>query len=140
MPAPSLKTRLSEFTLVGAVGFVTDGGLLVLLHDVYGINPYASRCVSFPVAMTVTWLLNRWLTFADRKDSRAASELGRYAVVAVCGALLNMLIFFALVRYFSFMSEIVLLPFAIASGIALVFNFLGSQHFVFTHQNELDET
>ena len=31
------------------------------------------------------------------------------------------------------MSEIVLLPFAIASGIALVFNFLGSHYFVFRH-------
>ncbi len=133
MPAPSLKTRLSRFTLVGFVGFFTDGGILLLLHDVYGINPYASRCVSFPVAMTVTWLMNRLLTFADRKDSQAASELGRYAAVQVVGALVNVLVFFALVRYFSFMSDIVLLPFAIASGIALVFNFLGSHFFVFRH-------
>ena len=134
MPAPSLKTRLSHFTVVGFVGFLVDGGILVILHDVYSVNPYASRCVSFPVAMTVTWLLNRVLTFADRKDARATSELGRYAMVAVAGALLNMLVFFALVRYFTFMGEIVLLPLAIAAGVALIFNFLGSRFFVFRHQ------
>ena len=134
MTAPSLKTRLSRFTFVGFVGFLVDGGILVLMHDVFGVNPYASRCVSFPVAMTVTWLMNRLLTFSDRKDARAGSELGRYATVAIAGALLNMLIFFALVRYFTFMSEIVLLPLAIAAGIALVFNFIGSRFFVFRHQ------
>ncbi|MEM9401989.1 MAG: GtrA family protein [Pseudomonadota bacterium] len=136
MSAPSLTSRVSRFTVVGFVGFIVDGGILVLMHDVAGVNPYASRCVSFPVAMTVTWLMNRLLTFSDRKDARAADELGRYAAVAVTGALLNMLIFFALVRYVSLMNQTVLLPLAIAAGIALVFNYLGSHYFVFRHNTQ----
>jgi putative flippase GtrA len=126
--------QAGNFIAIGAIGFCVDGGLLTLLNGGYGVELVPARLVSFTAAVTVTWLLNRKRTFADRKDSRPAREWGRYAVVNGVGALLNMLIFFWLIARFEVMAGMPLLPLALAAGVALVFNFLGSRHVAFREQ------
>jgi putative flippase GtrA len=128
----SIKLRLSQFLMIGAIGFVVDAGLLLFLHERMAINVYLSRCVSFPLAMTTTWLLNRLFTFSDSRSPGRGREWGRYAVVNSIGALLNLGIFFVLVTFVALLQDAVLLPLAIAAAVALVFNFLGSRFFVYT--------
>lgn len=127
----STGKQLRSFAIIGATGFAVDGGILTLLNSVFGLELLQSRITSFAVAVTVTWFLNRHRTFADRKDENAAREWGRYAVVNSIGALLNMAVFFWLVYRYSELAEYPLLPLAIASIIALSFNFLASKHIAF---------
>ena len=123
-----------NFAMIGGIGFVVDGGFLTLLNSVFEFDLIPSRVASFSAAVTVTWFLNRRRTFADRKDPRAAREWGRYVVVNSIGAALNMGIFFWLVHHYSSLAKIPLVPLAIASSIALVFNFLASKHIAFRRQ------
>jgi len=126
--------QVRKFASIGAVGFVVDGGILTVLNSLYAFDLLFSRLVSFSVAVTVTWYLNRHRTFSANKDRRAALEWGRYTVVNSIGALLNMSIFFLLVHQFKLMADMPLLPLAIASLMALTINFLASKHIVFREQ------
>ncbi|MFQ5609922.1 MAG: GtrA family protein [Woeseiaceae bacterium] len=127
--ATATLTQAGRFAAVGAIGFIVDGGILTLLNGVYDVSLLYSRLVSFSLAVTVTWFLNRQLTFAATPEP--GREWGRYAIVNSVGALLNMGIFFWLVYSFDAFAAWPIAALAIAAVIALVFNFLGSRHIAF---------
>ena len=131
--AGATMTQAGRFAAIGAIGFVFDGGILTVLDSVYGINLFYARLVSFSVAVTVTWYLNRHLTFVGGARNRPGREWGRYAVVQSIGALLNMGIFFWLIIAFEALAEWPVIPLAFAASIALIFNFFGSRHIAFRH-------
>ncbi len=122
-----------RFVVVGAIGFFVDGGILTLLHSLFDFSLLHARLVSFAVAVTVTWYLNRRHTFAASKDVQAMHEWGRYAVVNGIGAALNLGIFLWLVYRFSVLASWPIVPLAIAASVALIFNFFASRHLVFRH-------
>ena len=69
-----------RFVIVGGVGFCVDGGILVLLHQYFGLGILVSRLFSFLVAGTTTWYLNRRLTFQTGLHTTQVKEerfLGR---------------------------------------------------------------
>jgi len=119
-----------RFGLVGAVGFVVDGGVLqALLH--VGWGPVAARAVAVPVAVLATWLLNRSFTFPEAQDGPALPSLVRYAGVSALGASVNFAIYTMLVMLSPAMAARPLVALAVASVIALLVNYLGSKHFAF---------
>ena len=122
-----------RFVIVGAIGFLVDGGILTLLHSVFDFSLLHARLCSFSAAVTLTWYLNRQHTFAASKDVRAVHEWGRYAIVNSIGALLNLGIFLWLVYRFTALANWPIIPLAVAASIALVFNFLASRHLAFRH-------
>lgn len=121
------------FTLIGAAGFGIDAGLLMLGHQLLGLGWPVARVISFSAAATVTWLLNRTLTFKDRSGTAKASEWRRYVAVNGVGAVLNLGIFLALIQYVPMFEDRALPALAVAACIALAFNFLGSRTVVFRH-------
>ena len=126
-----LTQQAGRFFIVGSIGFFVDGGLLTLLHSLFDFSLLHARLVSFAAAVTVTWWLNRQHTFADSKDARVVNEWARYVVVNSIGALLNLGIFLGLVYRFSALAGWPILPLAIASSIALFFNFVASRNIAF---------
>jgi putative flippase GtrA len=66
-----------RFCAVGTVGFVIDAVILQLLVLGIGMSPYLVRIISFLVAASATWLMNRHYTF--KVEHRAThSEWARY--------------------------------------------------------------
>ncbi len=123
--------QAGRFIIVGTIGFLVDGGILTLLYSVFEIGLVHARLCSFAAAVTVTWYLNRQHTFADRKDTRAVHEWGRYVAVNSIGALLNLGIFLFLAYRFTLFANWPIIPLAIASSIALFFNFFASRQLAF---------
>jgi len=126
-----VSRQFISFGFIGTIGFLVDGGILTLLNSLAGMGLVASRLCSFCVAVTVTWLLNRHLTFNDLKNERMLHEWTRYAALNGLGALLNLAIFIWLIFHFEMFAAFPLVPLAIASAIALGFNFTVSKYFVF---------
>lgn len=129
----STGRQVRSFAAIGGVGFIVDGGILTVLNSIYGLELLPARMVSFSVAVTTTWYLNRQRTFASNKNSRIASEWGRYAAVNSIGSLLNMGIFFWLVARYQVLATTPLVPLGIAALVALIFNFAASKYIVFRH-------
>ena len=130
-----IRREAFRFGAIGGIGFIIDGGILTALHSVWGIGLIPARLVSFSVAVTATWALNRRYTFTTRQDPQAFSEWRRYAAVNGVGALLNLGIFFALIARFPQLAALPLLPLALAASVALLFNFVASRQFAFQRRH-----
>ena len=69
---------------MGAVGFLVDGGLLYLLVA-QGMSPHLARLLSFSVALTTTWALNRAWTFQAGSSVEAGRSYAGYLLVQLSG-------------------------------------------------------
>jgi putative flippase GtrA len=124
--------RFSSFVVVGAVGFVVDGGILSTLIHLYGWSHVSARAVSFAVAVTVTWYCNRRWVFSATSDR--AREYGAYLGVQAVGALINLGTYLLLIALFPPLARLPLLPFAAGSALALLFNYSGASRWVFAER------
>lgn len=114
-----------RFLLVGGSGFVIDAGLTYLLVQL-DIASWLARIPAIALAMTYTWLANRTFTYRVGTD-RSAGEAVRYASVALALAMINYLIYLALVRKGVWPVAAVTL----ATALQVVMGFYGYRYFVF---------
>ncbi|GAB3130502.1 GtrA family protein [Novispirillum itersonii] len=117
------------FGLVGGIGFLTDAGTLSLLHEIFGWGSIEARAVSFPVAVTVTWLLNRNLTFS-RSPVTSSRYIG-YFLLQGLGALVNFAIFSALVRSMIPVLSLPVPALAVGSAVSMFLTFFGCRLVIF---------
>jgi putative flippase GtrA len=126
-----LFTEILRFGIVGAIGFLIDSSILYLLTR-NGMNPLVARCVSFPIALGTTWLLNsRWTFTADQARLPRSDQRMRYAGTQLIGLIINYTTFAVALRLLGSTSLHAVLALAIASVLAMLFNFAGARYFVF---------
>lgn len=125
-----LMGQIIRFGAVGGVGFVVDGSLLAVLVG-SGVDPYLARALSFPVAVVVTWLLNRNWTFRDSRDASRKGQFRRYLGVQIVGSLTNYLIYSIFITFFGTAAIMVFWGFAIGSAVGSALNFAGARYVAF---------
>jgi putative flippase GtrA len=121
-------SRVIRFGIVGATGFVVDAAVLELLMRTTPLGPFLSRAIAIAVAITATWLLNRKFTFGASRHS-VLGEGVRYGSVGLTSAVLNYLVYSALLVVFPALSPLEAL--VLASIIATGFSFFAYSRFVF---------
>ena len=106
-----------RFGFVGLSAFALDYGVLAATIQL-GASPYAGRVLSMALAMVLTWVLNRRLTF---KTSAPPSwrEFAAYTGLALAGIALNYAIYSAVL----WAGASLLAAMVLGTGIAAVFNF-----------------
>lgn len=124
-----LLTQILRFGAVGAVGFVVDGGLLWLFLSL-DMSPYLARALSFPMAVIVTWALNRNWTFRTLRERKKGQFL-RYFGVQVAGNLTNYMIYSLIITIVGADSTTVFAAFVVGSFVGSCCNFLGARFFAF---------
>lgn len=121
-------TRLASFVVAGAIGFLTDAGVLHLLITYTAVGPYLARIVSIALAMMVTWQINRRITFGH--SGRSALDEGvRYTFVGSLGAALNYAVYAALIYAIPPIQPVAAV--VAASLAAMVFSYFGYSRLVF---------
>ena len=120
--------RFFRFGVVGATGFLVDSGVLVILINGFGLDPYSARIFSIIVAVTVTWRLNRSVTFRP-SDRGQVREGARYYFVAATTATTNFLIYSALLILIDGLPPVVAT--AIATIITMFMSYFGYSQVVF---------
>ncbi|MGE8318176.1 MAG: GtrA family protein [Comamonas sp.] len=84
-----ISRSFAWFLVAGGLAFLVDVGVLSLLRGVLGV--YGARIVSFWLAATLTWLINRNLSFAGRPAAGGMlSEYLRYLGLMLGGGLVNL--------------------------------------------------
>jgi len=118
-----LHKSFALFVLAAAVGFVVDAGVVTFLVRELGWGPWEGRVVSFPLAVTSTWLLNRRYAFrsAARGDQRV--EYAAYWAIQLAGAAVNFGIFGLCLHLAPVLAEWPFVPVAIGGFAAMLFNF-----------------
>ncbi len=132
----SAETRgyFARFLSVGGVGFIADAGVFQVLVWL-GQGPILARVASTVVAVTVTWFLNRRLTFRTSGVSRRGPEYLRYWLVASVGLVINFGVFLLALAIVPLMQEIPILALFAGAGAAVIFNFIGARYWAYRRES-----
>lgn len=125
--------QIAMFAVVGTAGFVAD--VAVLYSVALVLNWYAARIVSFILAATLTWYLNRNSTFRSEASQQTApstwhKEWKKYLATVSAGAVVNYALYAGVIQTWNHMA-------APGAGVALgsiggmILNFLAVRRWVY---------
>lgn len=120
-----------RFVIVGGIAFGVDAGVLTLLVKGTDVGLYLARVVSFSLAVSVAWYLHRLWTFDTTSQARRGREYSAYIITQVIGALINLAVYVVCIERYQWMAQHPVLPLAIGSVAALIFNFVCAKKLVF---------
>jgi putative flippase GtrA len=127
-----LIRQFAQFGAVGTVGFLVDASVLLLLLHATHAGFYLGRLISFLCAATVTWCLNRTITFRSRAASRGISaEWLRFVAVSCLGGIVNFGVYSALLLSFASFAAAPVAAVAAGSLSGMVVNFGLSRSYAF---------
>ena len=124
----------SKFLIVGALGFATEAAILQVLVGKGLAGPYLARCISFPVAVTLTWALNRRLTFVERPMGSSGLRYMLYVFGQIVAALANLGAYAALVFLKPRLAGVPVVALAGGAVVGLVINFCWADLVVFRRE------
>jgi len=131
-----LLGEILRFGIVGVVGFVVDAGVLTLGIRA-GTGPWLGRAISYVVAATVTFSLNRAWTFRAADRSRPMMrDWGMFLFINLVGFVCNYGTYAALISGVPLVRELPVLGVAAGSLAGMAGNFLLSRRFVFRNRYE----
>lgn len=131
--------RFLRFCLVGIIGFAIDGGLLYLLVT-RQFDPYLARAISFPVAVSATWYLNRhWAFGIGSGIAGKGRDYRRYLLVQGTGAIGNYLVYALLLVFLDPTASNALAALAVGALVGLAINYTGSRWWVFGYALSPDQ-
>ncbi|MGB3864279.1 MAG: GtrA family protein [Xanthobacteraceae bacterium] len=81
-----------RFLVVGSIGFATDATVFFGCVYELGWLIVSARVAASLIAMTVTWLLNRSITFADGRMERQSFEYVKYLIASLIGMSANLIV------------------------------------------------
>jgi putative flippase GtrA len=119
--------RVMRFGAVGAAGFAADAAILVLMIERLNGNPIEARMISAPVAIFLTFALNRSWSFADLKQHSIVRSFASYISVQGFGFLLNLLLYSLVIAII----RSPLAALAISSVSVMTLNYLGARFWAF---------
>ncbi|MGE8445449.1 MAG: GtrA family protein [Comamonas sp.] len=118
-----IKRSVLWFLIAGSLAFVVDVAVLTLLRDALGV--YAARAVSFWLAATTTWLINRNISFAGRSASGSLlTEYLRYLGLMLGGGAVNLAVYSLLAWIFPQGPLWLMLYVAAGTLVAMTVNYL----------------
>jgi putative flippase GtrA len=120
-----------RFGMVGVAGFTVDYLVLQAMVQMFGLNAFSGRLVSFSVAVATTWLLNRTFTFRHRTSHGPVRQAMLYFAVQGAGGLANYGAYSAAIFAAPALIHVLAIPLAIGSAAGLCLTFLGSKHLAF---------
>lgn len=94
-PVNKLAKRTLFFIFVGFIGFCIEYSIIKSFIYLFKADPISPRAVSFPIAVLITWILNRKYTYQVKTPANI-SELIRYTRVTVFAQAVNVITYTAL--------------------------------------------
>lgn len=121
------------FVVAGVVGLLVDIAVLTALRGSLGV--YRARFASFLVAATVTWLLNRHVTFAGRAATVGLlAEYLRYLGLVAGGGIVNFATYSMLAWQFPQTPVLLAVYVALGSLAGMTVNYLGTSRLLYRHR------
>ena len=129
--ASRLDADFFRFALVGVAGFTVDYAVLHCLVAFAGLNPFAARFISFPIAVVATWLLNRSFTFRAPTAHGPVRQAFYYVAVQGAGGVANIAVYSAALALVPTLRHYLPIALALGSATGLCVTFAGSKYIAF---------
>lgn len=136
-----LVKQFSKFVIVGGINTGIDVVILRVLVGVTGITGgigiVVLNAISFSVAVVNSYFMNKFWTFEDKtRTNQESFKFSQFFIVSLIGISLNSGVVYAITTFTQPMFGLspanwVIIAKLIATGVSLVWNFVGYKLFVF---------
>ena len=135
MELKPLILKFIKFGVVGASGMVVHGGVLYLMKEVVGLNPFVANSIGFITAATTNYILNRIWTFRSH-EKQVGVEYLKFILVSVIGLGINNGTLWLAGRALPSWTDDwrFYILWVIAVGVTTLWNFFGNMLFTFRKQ------
>jgi putative flippase GtrA len=124
-----MLVQFSRFGVVGTLGFVWDTSVVYATAPLVG--PYIAGLISYVVAGSINWLLNRIWTYAGAVHAAPHRQLLMFLLANSIGLVLNRGVYFALIATEPVCRTYLILPIAAGGLCGMFVNFFLSRALVF---------
>jgi putative flippase GtrA len=128
---PTTQIRFLKFSGVGVIAFLVDVEVFQGAISLTGMSPYVARVVSFVVATSAAWLLNRTFTFRDAETVRPDLQWVRFFAANLAAGALNYAVFVAMIAVWPLAAARPVIALAVGSLCGVSFNFTTYHRYVF---------
>lgn len=126
-----LMEQIVKFGIVGAIATVVDMGVLILLKELFGINPNIAAAISFTISVVFNYICSMKFVFERRDDMSRQKEFIIFLVLSIIGLVINEAIMIGLDGRLEFLKSWVLiyrweymLRKVVATLVVLIWNFV----------------
>lgn len=130
-PDSGIGGQFTRFAIVGVAGFLVDSAVLYVCLYALDLGIYGGRLVSYLLAATTTWFLNRQLTFRHSCRRAPLAQWTRFLVTNAVGGAVNYATYVAVMTLGPGSALLPLLGVAAGALAGLGFNFTASRRYVF---------
>ncbi|AJS60348.1 GtrA family protein [Paenibacillus sp. IHBB 10380] len=95
-----LRLPLIKYAIVGGLGTGIHFAVLIMLVELWNMNPVVSSIIGFIVVLIISYFLNRIWTF-ENQQSGYAKQFMKYVIVSCAGMFINTLIMYVTVEWLS---------------------------------------
>ena len=127
-----LTLRMLRFGTAGTAGFLVDTAVVYALRAPLGL--YGAGAVSYLVAASVVWLINRRWTFRDRAQQPPGRQWTLFLAVNLVGFTLNRGCYAALIATVPVCARMPVLAVAAGAIAGMGVNFMLAQRVVFAER------
>ena len=113
-----------KFGVVGVLAFLIDYGVLMLLSQVFHMNPVAAAAISFVVSVVFNYVASMRFVFTHRDDLSKGREFVIFVVLSVIGLGINELCMWAGTALLGESALMVTVTKVFATAVVMVWNFL----------------
>jgi len=131
---PSLTSlpQFVRFSIVGAIGFCVDTAVLYAAIYLLSTGPYFGRLLSYLVAASSTWYLNRVITFPDSRGGHKGKEWLKFVAFNSFGGVVNYSTYVLYLRLSGPSLAAPVIGVGLGACAGLLVNYTLSRHLVFT--------
>ena len=119
-----LIEQFLKFGVVGAIAFLIDYGVLMLLSQVIGMDPVISASISFVVSVVFNYVASMHYVFTRRDDISRRREFTIFVILSVIGLVINEIIMVIGVNVLGDSALMVTITKLVATAIVMVWNFV----------------
>ncbi|MGO5240164.1 GtrA family protein [Parolsenella sp. LCP21S3_E11] len=119
-----LIEQFLKFGVVGAIAFLIDYGVLMLLSQVIGMDPVISASISFVVSVVFNYVASMHYVFTRRDDISRRREFTIFVVLSAIGLVINEIIMVIGVNVLGDSALMVTITKLVATAIVMVWNFV----------------
>ena len=113
------------------VALAVDYGVLLGLHNIFGVNYLVAACISFLLGLVVAYLLSTRYVFKGRALYSARGELIGFLLTGLAGLALNQALLYGFVTGYGLPVAAAKLPTVV---LVFSFNFLSRRYLLFSNR------
>ncbi len=131
-----LIQQFLKFGVVGVIAFAIDYGVLMLLSQVFGMDPVLAAGISFCVSVIFNYLASMRYVFTHREDLSRTREFVIFIVLSAVGLAINEACMAAGVAVLGTSALMVTVTKLFATAVVMVWNFLSRKKWLDAGEKE----